>query len=416
MLGCGGLIQQAVGRGAEVHVALMTNGDASELSLVFGEGELPLRPEAFADLGRARQQESIKALGSLGLEADHIHFLGYPNNGIVALWRPDHWLRSSPYRSPFTRATSSPYERAQTPGAVYAGEQVLSDVVALLQEVKPDAVFVTHPQDIHPDHWSTCAFVSYALAALTASDADSWARRTRLYGYLIHWPRFPSPRRLRPKLPLSPPRDILAPRLAWLELPLSPDETKAKLAATRMYRSQLPSLDRLLLDFARANELFVLLPVRTVRVPDSIVWIDGEDRRRNLRGAEVNELTLSLARDSQSRAALVRSPRKLGKGAYVSVDFRSWDTEGAPIIENVTIARGARPKGVLIENDEAHSFSVQVRDLGSGRLTIDGLTMPGTADHEAFRGGVVTCWGSVRDKVTDPAVVARIASRPAVHN
>jgi LmbE family N-acetylglucosaminyl deacetylase len=408
VIGCGGLIQQALAHGAEVHVALMTNGDGSELSLIFGERELSRKPHAFIDLGRARQQESIAALASLGLPANRIHFLSYPNNGLVALWRVDHWLRSSPYRSPYTRATASPYERSFTPGAPYCGEQVLSDVIALLEQVKPTEVYVTHPQDIHPDHWATCAFVSYGLAMLAARNSDPWATQTRLYGYLIHWPHFPSPRRLRPRLPLAPPRDILTGRSAWLQLPLSLDETKRKLSAIKSYRSQLPSLDRLLLDFVRANELFASLPVRQIEGNDTIVWVDEDSHRRGLRSADIGELLVKLRSDRTVRAELTRSPNRLGKGAYVSLDFRSWDASGKPAIMSVTIARGADPKGVSVEDGTARSLPVSVRVLGPGRVTITGLSLPGVAREGSA--SVLTCWGSARDKVTDPAVVARLVS------
>jgi len=412
VLGCGGLIQQALTRGAEVHVALMTNGDGSELSLIFGERELSRKPHAFIDLGRARQQESIAALASLGLPADRIHFLSYPNNGLVALWRVDHWLRSSPYRSPYTRATASPYERSFTPGAAYCGEQVLSDVIALLEQVKPTAVYVTHPQDIHPDHWATCAFVSYGLAMLAARNSDPWANQTRLYGYLIHWPHFPSPRRLRPRLPLGPPPDIFYPRSTWLQLPLSRAETKRKLSAVKRYRSQLPSLDRLLLDFVRANELFASLPVRQTEGDDTIVWVDEDSHRRSLRSADIGELLVRFQSDRTLRAELTRNPKRLGKGAYVSLDVRSCDASGKPAIMSVTIARGADPKGVSVEDGTARGLPVSVRALGPGRVIISGLSVPGGARERSA--SVLTCWGSARDKVTDPAVVARLVSRPPV--
>jgi LmbE family N-acetylglucosaminyl deacetylase len=414
VLGCGGLIQQALANGAEVHVALMTNGDGSELSLIFGERELSRKPRAFVELGRGRQQESISALGSLGLPANHIHFLGYPNNGLVALWRADHWLRSSPYRSPYTGATASPYGRSFTPGARYCGEQVLSDVTALLEQVRPTAVYVTHPQDIHPDHWVSCAFVSYGLAALAARSSSAWAKQTQLYGYLIHWPHFPSPRRLKPQLPLSPPHDIITPRSGWLQLPLSPDETKRKLAAIRMYRSQLPSLDRLLLDFVRANELFAPLPVRQTKSTDSIVWVDEDSNRRGLHGADITELLLELRRGSAVTVELTRSPHRLGKGAYLSLDLRSWDASGRTVIMSATIDRSANPKGIRVADDQAGVLPITLRTLGPGRVMIGGLSVPGSAG-ERFA-WILTCWGSARDRVTDPAVVARLVSGAPVSN
>ncbi|MFB3879861.1 MAG: PIG-L deacetylase family protein [Armatimonadota bacterium] len=412
VLGCAGLIQQALSRGAHVHVVLMTNGDGSELSLIFGERELSRKPRAFIDLGRSRQQETISALASLGLPADRIRFLGYPNNGLVALWRPDHWLPSSPYRSPYTRADSSPYQLAFTPDASYTGQQLLSDVIAVIEQVQPTSIYAPHPQDIHPDHWATSAFVSYGLATLGARDPAPWLQQTKLYGYLVHWPRFPSPRRLKPQLPLRPPSDIVVPRGAWLQLPLSAEQTRRKLAAVKLYRSQLPSLDRLLLDFVRANELFAALAPRTVQPKDAILWVDEDSRRRNLHGSDITELVLDFSPGSPVSAELSRTPRKLGKGAYISLDLRWWDSRGQPAIANVSIPRGGTPRALSLFGGELRTLDVSTRELGPGRLAIAGIAPPPNPHHG--RGWFVTCWGSVRDRVTDPGVVARIVSQPSV--
>jgi len=422
LMGCGGLIQEAMARGAEVHVALMTNGDGAELALIFGERELPLKGEAFIALGRARQEESLAALSAIGLPADHVHFLGYPNNGLAALWRAQHWLRSQPFRSPYTRAASSPYERCFTRGAVYCGEQLLSDVIALLRELKPSAVYVTHPQDLHPDHWASCAFVDFALATLASGASTSlslappraqsrgggedWASGVRVYGYLIHWPHYPSPRRLAPSLPLPPPSDLAGERGSWVLLPLRPRVTERKLRAIRMYRSQRPSLDRLLLDFARANEAFELLSPAEAQEGKPLVWNDEESGRSHLGGAEMRQLWLEVERDLSVRAVLTRAPRKLKKGSYVAIDIRSWDQREAPVIMAVEVGPGDAAKGVRVKGDKVSSLPVAARSIGPGKLEIHGMNL-GLAQEEC-KTFFVSSWGSVHDKTMDPAVISQV--------
>jgi LmbE family N-acetylglucosaminyl deacetylase len=406
-LGCGGLIQQALARGAEVHVALMTNGDASELALLFGERELSRKPKAFIDLGQTRQRESLAALAGLGLSADRVHFLGYPNNGLVALWSLDHWLRSHPYRSKTTKATASPYPDSVTPGAVYCGEQALADVSALLRTVRPSKVYVTHPQDIHPDHWATCAFVSYALAGIASEGREEWADTVRLYGYLIHWPHYPSPPKRNSALALQPPRTLAAERPPWLEVPLSSAEAEAKLGAIRRYRSQLPGLDRLLPHFARTNELFEELPVLRAREGVPLVWDDEESRRRSLGGAEMLRTRLRISRDGWMNADLLRAPQKLKKRMSISLDVRGFDDQGRPTATTVQLLAKGEASKMTLSGGRVSAAPTKVSEVTPGRVTIGRLRFaPNATGGRAF---VVTCWGGTRDRAIDPAVVSRVA-------
>ena len=406
-LGCGGLIQQALSRGAEVHVALMTNGDASEFALLFGERELSRKPKAFIGLGQSRQKESLAALVGLGLSPDRVHFLGYPNNGLVALWGLDHWLPSYPYRSKTTKATASPYPDSLTPGAVYCGEQALADVSALLRRVRPSEVYVTHPQDIHPDHWVTCAFVSYALAGIASEGRDEWAGHVRLYGYLIHWPHYPSPPRTNPALALNPPKALGGERSPWLEVPLSPAEADAKLGAIRRYRSQLPSLDRVLPRFARANELFEELPVLCAREGVPLVWDDEDSRRRSLGGVEMLRTRLRIGRDGWVNADLLRAPKKLKKRMSISLDVRGFDDQGRPTATTVRLLAGGGASKIALSAGRVSAAPTKVSEVAPGQVTINRLRFaPNATGGQPF---VVTCWGETQDGATDPAVVSRVA-------
>lgn len=271
-LGCGGLMRQAVLAGAEVYVALMTNGDASELALIFGQKHLPISKRAFINLGKARQKETLAAVAKLGVPPERVFFLGYPNNGLSALWQPEHWSSDRLYTSPTTGVDHSPYPLSFTAHTPYCGEQLVRDLQALLRLVRPTHLFVTHPLDNHPDHWATAAFLRSALRSLEAGPGW-WAAETRVYGYLIHWPRWPVPRLYAPRLALLPPPDLLVRTDDnWLRLPLSDEDLLLKTAAIRQYRSQLPGHDRLLLSFSRPNELFAPLTTAEMRPNESFDW------------------------------------------------------------------------------------------------------------------------------------------------
>jgi len=408
-LGCGGLIQEAVARGAEVHVALMTNGDASELAVIFGERELPLSPQAFVALGRKRQQESLRALAALGVPEDHVYFLGFPNNGLLALWRPEHWPYSRLYRAPRTGVSLSPYELTVTPHAPYCGQQVLADLVSVLHQVQPNLVFVTHPQDLHPDHWTTCCFVRYALATVAARGGE-WARHAAVYGYLIHWPRYPAPARAAAGFPLLPPSG-LADHGDWVRLPLSPPVRQAKLRSIRAYRSQEPGLDRLLLRFARANESFERLSSTPMRIGGVRRWRDDNSHRRGLGGVEVTQLRLALTDARTAAAELTGSSRPIGQDAYIALDIRGWNDRGAPAITTIYEGVGGIVRALQVNESAAPALRVTRRQLGPGRVEIAPVPLPpGTA---AGRNFLVTCWGSVRDRLTDPAVVSLVAPAAA---
>jgi LmbE family N-acetylglucosaminyl deacetylase len=400
VIGCGGLIQRALADGAQVRVALMTNGDGSELALIFGERDLPLRPTAFIKLGLERQQESIEALGRLGLASHQISFLGYPNNGLLAMWQPEHWSRTRLYRAPNTHATHSPYENSVTHDAPYCGEEVLDDLMGVLRQVRPTMVFVTHPLDVHPDHWTTDAFARYALATL-AVRGEAWARETRVYGYLVHWPSYPAPRRFLPRLSLLPPPSLLHVDARWQKLPLSNREVRRKLQAVRQYHSQLPNLDRLLLAFVRANEMFAELPPVSIAGP--VTWRDEAARLRRMGGADVSELHLRLSDREAVTAEVITQRAKIPGGGYVAVDLRGWDGQARPLIATAYVKSTGASAVRADAAGHVHALRVTAESSELGRVTLTGLPWPGGASRDT---AFVTCWGKGHGRLTDPAVVA----------
>ena len=164
-----GIIYQAAHSGAHVSVCFATNGEyASE-----------------ADAA-VRTAESRSVLAALGVPAEQIYFLGYPDTGMpyeesflrrlydgcrvsasrwgrTETWRPDgqdfHFMRSGCH-------------------STYTAASVLRDLSDVLALVNPDTVYVTAPGDCHGDHDALGRFTTQAVAAMENPPA--------LYYYLIH--------------------------------------------------------------------------------------------------------------------------------------------------------------------------------------------------------------------------------------
>src|SRR4029077_16668642 len=160
-IGGGGLIFRLTHRGARVRVMFVTNGDGY-LEAVRQDlhAEKPSDTD-YAELGELRQQEAIAAAGHLGLRRQDTVFLGFPDGGLVQLWR-DHWSRTSPYTSPYTKEDSPP----APDGAEYDGQDLTSLISRELRTFRPTVVVIPHPYDAHLDHAHASYFAIEALDAL----------------------------------------------------------------------------------------------------------------------------------------------------------------------------------------------------------------------------------------------------------
>jgi len=401
-LGCAGLIKQGIENGADVHVLVMTNGDANEWAVVFGERELPWNPRNMISMGETRQAESRRAMEALGLPPDHLYFLGYPNNGLVTLWRPEHWLHSDRYRSPYTHADRSPYATSMTPGAAYCGEQVFSDVLSVLTRVQPSRIYVTHPRDVHPDHWATNAFVSYALATAAMRGAE-WAKTAQLWGYLVHWPRYPAPMRSRPGLDLLPPPELSGGGAPWYRLELTQEQVTLKMAAVRTYRSQEPWFDRLMLTFPRQDEIFEALPV--TQSTGSLSWQDIKGHRRSMGGAEVKGLRLDIGGDLMARAELTTTAKRIPSRGYICLDLRTWNAKLSPVITTLYI-RDREVTAFRLEGEAEPRRVLAKVQTKLGEVVVSRLPLP--AGSLARQEMLVVCYGRVHDWQTATAVIERV--------
>lgn len=279
-LGAAGMMRQARLRGDDVRVVLLTNGDGFRVSAQREFHEVVVTPQEFVRYGVLRQREARTALAVLGIPADHVYFLGYPDRGLMPMWT-DHWAPTTPVLSGFTAQDHSPYDASPTARAPYSGATLLADITRQMEAERPTDIYVTHPNDDHPDHAAASAFVRTALAQLRQRGIP-WAQTARLHFYLVHRGDWPTPQGLHEDAPLLPPGPMAALDTHWAVLPLSHYDVERKYAAIERYHSQVEITSRFLLSFARRNELFGTLDDAAgdapalARVPDGRMRVDAQ--------------------------------------------------------------------------------------------------------------------------------------------
>ena len=169
-LGCGGTILHKTRAGAAVHVIFMTDGGSSHAHLMPPEQLRPLR-----------RREALAACRELGVPAQNVHFLGFPD-GALASHQP----------------------------------QAVAQVRSLLRELAPRQVFVPYQREHPPDHRAAHRIVLAALqmekATLSVYEYPVW--------FWYHWPWIG----LRGRGGYREPRTLLKNTLtAWLGLRLLKD-------------------------------------------------------------------------------------------------------------------------------------------------------------------------------------------------
>lgn len=257
ILGAGGYLAAAVQAGSDVTVVILTNGDGNKFSAAVLGRHIRPRPDDYIREGRIRQQESVTALERLGIPRSRIIFMGFPDRGLSQLLTP-HWPKAAPYTSPFTKASAPPYSDVFRPASRYTGTDLLGNLTAVIEQVRPTIMLVHAVQDEHPDHQAAHTFVTLALQRITEQNPGIQPLR---YAFLVHARDFPRPLRYAPDALLTPPPRIRD-AVQWTSFPLPPTLVKMKRDALHAYRSQYesPYLRLLLSSFIRRNELFIEEP------------------------------------------------------------------------------------------------------------------------------------------------------------
>ena len=244
-IGAGGYALDAVANGAEVYVVYLTAGDGARFSARLMHKTLGPTASNYLSVGKTRIAEARQAMKLLGISADHIFILGYPDRGLRAMVdNPDAIVRSRG-----TRAHEVPYDDALSPGSQYKIENAVADLKQVIELTRPTTVISPVPFDQHPDHAATAEIVDVALETL------NW-RPTRL-GYLVHTSRMKA-------LVNTPERALLPPlrmrEFSWATYPLSAHVQQVKTDVLMTYKSQRPYTLLLRNSFVRRNELFFVYP------------------------------------------------------------------------------------------------------------------------------------------------------------
>lgn len=261
VLGVGGVLQRAMSLKLPVKVVFFTHGDSNQWSFLLYRKHPVIMPGAVQKMGLVRRDEALSASSILGINANNLIFLGYPDFGTMNIWY-HHWNARPPLRSMLTRVTKVPYQGAFRPGASYKGEEILQDIRSILADFKPTKIFISHPADHNGDHLSMYLFLRVALWDEEMED------KVTLYPYLIHYLGWPKPAGFHPDKPIEPP-SFLKNIIQWRQHRLTPQEFELKKAALQAHKTQYASTPKYLLSFIRPNEIFGDFPLIHLRANEN---------------------------------------------------------------------------------------------------------------------------------------------------
>lgn len=256
-----GVIARAVSEKEEIRVVMVTNGDGFKKAVkkFAQKGE----PESgdYLNLGRARQEETLRALASLGLAREKVLFLGYPDGAMNLLWE-QYWDTGKLYTTDNTKVNRVPYEIAFQKGAPYCGESVVDSLREIISQFRPNVIYYPNSEDEHPDHRATSAFVKYTLTSMNYGSVKE-------YTYIVHrkfWPvTVPSEHR-----PLGPPEELAGTDIKWVYFPLNEEEITLKARALKEHQTQQAVMETYLNSFVRKNELFGVVPTAPIPVEEKV--------------------------------------------------------------------------------------------------------------------------------------------------
>ncbi|MFA5164944.1 MAG: PIG-L family deacetylase [Candidatus Omnitrophota bacterium] len=243
-----GVMKKALGAGAKVKVVCLTNGDNNEIAFLIYKKHPVLSAKGLIAMGETRMKETLAAMSGMGLGAQDVSFLGYPDFGTLAIFT-GYWGDGKPYEAMLTKQTKVPYAGAVSCGAPYTGESILKDLEDILTQFRPTDIFVSHPSDSNPDHKALYLFLRVALW-----DTEGSIEPPSVYPYIVHVQGWPAPKGYHPEMDLKPP--VPFKRVSWGTFDLPQEDVKAKHDAIRAYKSQLAYDPSYLFSFARRNELF----------------------------------------------------------------------------------------------------------------------------------------------------------------
>lgn len=259
---CAGVIEHALTNGAEVKVAVITNGDKKGRKM-----------------GLIRIKETIEAMNYLGLGANNIIFFGYGNTKMDSSAFMNRLYNAATDTTVVpsnvgTQTYSIPevpeyhYQKYGVHG-LYNRITCRRDLESAIREYNPDHIFVSSLYDIHPDHSILYRFTVESIINIKRNNPEF---SPTMHEYLIHshdgddyWPT--RDRNNNQLVPFSKPatldsntlldwerREIFTVPVDMQKLPRSKNK---KYKTISKYRSQRPSgNNKYLYSYVKSDEFF----------------------------------------------------------------------------------------------------------------------------------------------------------------
>ena len=241
ILGCAGMILQALEQKKRVGVVILTNGDGfpRAAEVITKKSKSQLTQADYFRLAAERQQQSRDGLAILGMPRGKLAFLGYPDSALAAMHRSE---ETESVLQPFTQQRhtygivgADYHSQRHGRPAPYTKASLLGDLVDIIQSTEPKEIYVTHEVDRHSDHQATFWFVRDAVRAA--------GFRGQLLTYINHGTE-------QPDLPIR-------------RVQLTAQQVETKRAAIRPH--QIPIVHDDVPGYAKQTELFWIVPSETSR-------------------------------------------------------------------------------------------------------------------------------------------------------
>jgi purine nucleosidase len=239
VLGCAGVILQALEEQKRVGIVILTSGDGfpKAASIVTNKSQDQLTSAEFLRLAAERQQQSLDSLAILGVPKANLMFLGYPDSGLTEIYRGQGTLalrqKFADKNHTYGIMVSDYHSAIHGHPAPYTRTSILADIADIIEICKPKEIYVTHEMDRHPDHRAAHWFVRDAARVA--------GYRGKLFTYVVHGKE-------QPKLPVH-------------RVSLTVAQVKKKRAA--IVPHQIPIVHDNLGSHAKEEEVFWLSPIET---------------------------------------------------------------------------------------------------------------------------------------------------------
>jgi LmbE family N-acetylglucosaminyl deacetylase len=264
VIGCAGIIMQALARGARVKVVDITSGDGFDAAAAgFAHKQVnQVGPDDFFALSRLRQTQSRNALEILGGKADDLIILGYPDGDLGNLYdsKDDETILQQFTKKNQTYALIQKDYHSSVHGtpAPYKRSSVLGDLAELLATLQPTEIYVTDGTDGHIDHRAAFWFLRDAAKQVGYKGA--------FYTYLVHGlPAWPFPAGVTPNRPFESRKvngEVIPRGLPWpppRRVPLTAEQTQRKLKSIQAHNIPvlgMPEHQGEMESFVKSEEIF----------------------------------------------------------------------------------------------------------------------------------------------------------------